>query len=292
MWAYFLKGGTDDLKSFLPLLQRLARLYTEKRLTRASAALSFFLTSTLFPLLIILYTLLGSSSERIERILGFARSLMAAETADTIAEFLRYVALNNSQSMMMAALVLLLTSASAAVRTLQATIGELQGEPRYRGLRDFLFSLIFSLLFTAALYFSILVMLTGRDFLVWFNGIFPIFDISAAWQVLRYPLMAAIEYGILCGLYLVSLPHKSRYPIRPGALLATAALVGVSVAFSAFIGASARYPLVYGSLASVILLMMWLYTCCLMIFCGAALNVALRDQRREDQQRRFAPKEE
>ena len=67
--------------------------------------------------------------------------------------------------------------------------------------------------------------------------------------------------------------------------------MGVSVAFSAFIGASARYPLVYGSLASVILLMLWLYTCCMMIFCGAALNVALRDQHREEMQRRFAPQD-
>ena len=64
------------------------------------------------------------------------------------------------------------------------------------------------------------------------------------------------------------------------------------MAFSAIIGASARYPLVYGSLASIILLMLWLYTCCMVLFCGAALNVALRDQRLEDQQRRFAPETE
>ena len=280
------------MKRFWALLRRWAGLYTEKRLTRASAALSFFLTSTLFPLLIILYTLLGSSPDRIERIMGFAHQLMAAETADTIGDFLSYVAHNNSRSMMMAALILLLTSASAAVRTLQATIGEMQGEPRFRGLTDFLFSLIFSLLFTAALYFAILVMLTGREFLAWFKGIFPVFDSAGVWQVLRYPLLAAIEYAIICGLFLVSLPRRRRYPIGPGALLATAALVGVSVAFSAFIGASARYPLVYGSLASVILLMLWLYTCCLVIFSGAALNVALRDQRREEKQRRFAPQEE
>ena len=224
------------MKRLWVLLRRWAALYTDKRLTRASAALSFFLTSTLFPLLIILYTLLGSSPERIERIMAFARQLMAAETADTIGEFLTYVARNNSRSMMMAALILLLTSASAAMRTLQATIGELQGEPRFRGLTDFLFSLIFSLLFTAALYFAILVMLTGREFLAWFKGIFPVFDSAGVWQVLRYPL-------------------------------------------------------VYGSLASVILLMLWLYTCCLMIFSGAALNVALRDQRREEKQRRFAPQD-
>lgn len=277
------------MNSPLPLLRRFAALYSEKRLSRASAALSFFLTSTLFPLLIILYTLLGNSPERIGRILDFVRQVMAGESADTIEEFLRYVANNNSRSMMTAALLLLLSSASAAVRTLQATIGELQGETRYRGFGDLLFSLIFSLLFTAALYFAILVMLTGPDFLAWFNRLFPILDLSVAWRMLRWPLLAAIEYGIITGVYLVSQPSRGRYPVRRGALLAAAALVGVSLGFSAVIGASARYPLVYGSLASVILLMLWLYTCCIAIFCGAALNVALRDRDREERQRRFAP---
>lgn len=280
------------MKQLWALLKRWAKLYSETRLTRASAALSFFLTSTLFPLLIILYTLLGSSPELIKRIMHYVRILMAERTADIIGDFLNYVGRNNSQKMMLAALLLLLTTASAAVRTLQATVGEMQGKPRFRGLMDFLFSLVFSLLFTAALYFSLLVMLTGRAFLVWVNSFLPILDIALTWQIVRYPLMAAILYLIICGLYLSSMPRKDRYPIMPGALFSTAALVAVSVAFSFIIGASARYPLVYGSLASVILLMLWLYTCCLMLLCGAALNVALRDQQREDRQRRFAPETE
>ena len=53
--------------------------------------------------------------------------------------------------------------------------------------------------------------------------------------------------------------------------------VVVCVAFSIFISASAKYPLVYGSLASVILLMFWLYTCCLMIYCGAVFNITIRN---------------
>lgn len=277
------------LQGLVQVLRRFGLLYAEKRLTRASAALSFFLTMTLFPLLIILYTLLGNSHDRIARIISFAREIFAADTAETIAEFLQYVALNNSQSMMLAALFVLVSSASAAVRTLQATIGELQGEHRYTGLRDFLFSVIFSLLFVAALYFAMLVMLTGKDFLAWISGMIPAVDSTGLWRYLRYPLLAAIDYAIICGVYEVSLPRKQRYPISFGALFSTLAMVGVCIAFSLFIGASARYPLIYGSLASVVLLMMWLYTCCLMIYCGAALNVALRDVRRERRQTRFVP---
>ena len=49
--------------------------------------------------------------------------------------------------------------------------------------------------------------------------------------------------------------------------------------FSAFIAVSTRYPLVYGSLASIILLMFWLFLCCQIIYTGAALNDAIFQER-------------
>ena len=90
-----------------------------------------------------------------------------------------------------------------------------------------------------------------------------------------------IEYLLFWGIYLVSCKKGEAYDTFPGAILATLAMVAVSYVFSAFIGASVKYPMVYGSLASLILLMMWLYFCSLVIYCGAAFNIVLRDMKRE-----------
>ena len=60
----------------------------------------------------------------------------------------------------------------------------------------------------------------------------------------------------------------------------------MSLIFSGFIAVSTRYSLVYGSLASVILLMYWIYLICRVIYIGAALNVSLRDLRRVNAARR------
>ena len=46
-----------------------------------------------------------------------------------------------------------------------------------------------------------------------------------------------------------------------------------------FIAVSTRYPLVYGSLASIILLMFWLFLCCQIIYTGEALNEAIFRER-------------
>ena len=82
---------------------------------------------------------------------------------------------------------------------------------------------------------------------------------------------------IFCGIFAVSRRHRDRYAILPGAMFATLGLVVMSWIFSGFIAVSTRYPLVYGSLASLILLMFWLYLSCQVIYIGAALNIALHD---------------
>ncbi len=281
------EGG--GVKKTLVVMKEIVYLYTNTRIPRAAAALSYYLTMTVFPLIICLYSLLGNSYYKAIKILTFFDEFLSAETIDYVKAFLNYVAASHSTAMLVAGLTVLATSASAAVRTLQTTIGEMQGGKRFQGLMDFLFSLIVSLAFLAAMYFSILVMLTGRDFLEWINGFLPFVDISSSWRWVRFLLMGAIEYVIFGGIYEISKRRSDRYRVFPGAVFATLAMVVMTLIFSAFISASARYPLVYGSLASLILLMFWLYLCCQIIYVGAALNVALRDVLSPRQRGRFRP---
>ena len=67
----------------------------------------------------------------------------------------------------------------------------------------------------------------------------------------------------------------------PGALAASAALAAASMIFSLLMGNSARYSLIYGSLASVILLLVWLYLCGNILIMGNAVNYVLFTHRRE-----------
>ena len=261
----------------ISFVKEFARLYTGKHITRSSAALSYYLTMTIFPLIICLYTMLGNSYIKAMTVLSFAEKFMAAETARSIEDFLLYVASNNSNAMMVAGLTVLVTSASAACRSLQATIGDMQGGQRFQGLFGFLFSIVFSLLFLAALYFAVLVMLTGHTVIDKTNELLPFIDISNSWNWLRFIVLFGIFFVIIWGVYEISKRSSDNYHTFGGAILSTVASVVVCVVFSIFISASAKYPLVYGSLASVILLMFWLYTCCLMIYCGAVFNITIRN---------------
>ena len=120
----------------IAVMKKIFDLYLYKKIPRAAAALSYYLTMTVFPLIICLYTLLGNNYAKVMAILDFAEQFLSAEAIRNIKGFLNYVAVNHSMTMLLAGVMILLTSASAAVRTLQSTIGEMQGGKRFQGLMD------------------------------------------------------------------------------------------------------------------------------------------------------------
>ena len=262
-------------KNAFHVLRETVRIYLRRQIPRSAAALSYYLTMSVFPLVICLYTLLGGSYGKMLQVLDFLDQFLSPETTSNIKMFLGYVAQNRNPAMLLAGVLLLLTSASAAVRTMNLSIGEMQGGRRYKGLWGILFSLVFAVAFVAAMYFAILVMLTGQNFLALIEGLLPFIPISRAWSWLRFLVLGGIEFIILWVMYDSMRRRDLPYRTWPGAIVGTLAVVLMCWVFSEFIAVSSRYSLVYGSLTSLILLMFWLFLCCQMIYVGAAFNLAI-----------------
>ena len=246
-----------------------------------AAALAFHITMTFFPLLICLYTLLGNSYDSLMRILKIAEGVLAKDTLDLIYGFAEYIAANNSPAMMAAAIAILVTSASAAIRVIHWAIGKMQGGDRFKDVWEIAISFPFSLIFLTAIYFAVIVMFTGKNFIDLVNKYVPYFDIRRSWNFLRYVLLAAIFFVLLTLLFRSARRKTDTYSTLPGSSIAAVAVVLASFFFSAIIKKSTKYSLVYGSLASIVLLMLWLFWCCFMIIFGAAINVVIRDTREE-----------
>ena len=265
------------LKRTLRRAKAVYTIYLEEQVPRAAAAMSYYLTMSLFPLIVCLYALLGRNYESMLKILELADRVVSPETTRYVKGFLIYVANHSGSGMLLAAVTLLLSSASAGVRVMQLELREIRGrQSSWLGVKGWLFSLVFSLAFVAALYFGILVMLTGPTVLAFVERILPLLPITKSWEWLRFFVLGGLVFLTLWGVYAVSSLHGGvRGPTSPGALVATLGIVLMSMAFSAFIAVSARYPLVYGSLASIILMMFWLFLSCQMICIGAALNTVI-----------------
>ena len=262
----------ENLKSFC---RAVGRLYTAHRLPIAAAGLTYFLTLSFFPLLICLQIMLSTLFPATEELREMLTLLLPQASVSTVMEYLRYVTANQSNAMAVVALTVLATSSSAAFRTISRVIGDMYRRRRYSGFAALVFSFCISLVFLTAIYFALILITTGKWFLDYVDRHFYYANISDSWRWARFALLGLLLFCMFTAVYRITAPRRAEVRCLPGALCATAALLLLSILFSAIIGASARYPLIYGSLASIIALMLWLYFAGTILFLGAAVNVAM-----------------
>ena len=91
-------------------------IFINNFMPRAAAGLSYSLTMAVFPLLICVYTLIGSLFPAMGNIREFLDMMLPYETVDTIMDYLSYVSNNLSKTRFVAALLVMLTALRRRVR--------------------------------------------------------------------------------------------------------------------------------------------------------------------------------
>lgn len=269
----------------------LIRQYGTYSIARSAAALAFFLVLSFFPLLLCLSFFVGLFRVDVQQLLSSLQQVLPGAALELAADYVEYVSRNRTPGLLLAGLLAILLSASAGLRVLLDTMDELYHHPRRSGLRRMLMSVLLSLLFLLTVYLSLAVILTGDWFLHLLEGVVPHalqakIDFSAfafVWRWLRYLLLFCFVILLVSGLYVVGIPRgaASSGSVLAGALLSALALVSSSALFSRFIGLSSRYSLVYGSLASLMILLAWLYLCGNILLLGALLHRNWNQRKKE-----------
>ena len=260
---------------------RMADAYGRYGVARSAAALSYFLVLTLFPLLMCANFLIGSLHLDLEQILAGLSQFLPAAALSTILDYLNYAAATQSSTLLLACLFTILMCASAGLRTLLQTMDDLFAAPCRDGFRRLLLSFILSALFLPTMYLSVVVVLTGDWFFHMLEELLPrqllelipLSLLSHLWRWTRYLLLFCFVLLLVAAVYRLGIPRErvSRRGLWGFSAVTALAMVGSSAVFSWFIGMSSRYALVYGSLASLIILLVWLYFCGNILLLGAVL---------------------
>lgn len=248
-------------------------LYFEKQIPRASAGLAYFLLLTLFPLLICVNAFLGLLHLDSAQVYALVESIVPEAGLDTIEAYLSYISGNQSGGLLFAGVVAVFTSASAAFRTMMNALAAVyEGKP-LRGVRGILVSILFPVGLLLTIYISIGVIVTGDWLAVWLGHYFDVLHFFTIWRSLRFWLLFLVFFLFLLLMSRLAAPRGTpSAPLLGGSALSACALVASSALFSAFISYSTRYSLVYGSLMSVVVMMLWLYLCGNILLAGNVLS--------------------
>jgi membrane protein len=101
--------------------------------------------------------------------------------------------------------------------------------------------------------------------------------VEAIVLVLRWPLVAMVLLGVLAVLY-GHAPDRDDVKLRwitPGAVVAAVGLLVTSGGFSYYTSNFGSYDATYGSMAAVVVLMLWLWLSTVVVLIGALINAEL-----------------
>ena len=263
----------------------LIRRYFDHHVARDSAALTYYLLFALFPLLIFLNNLVGLLSFDIEGLLSELSTVIPRDVVDLLGQYLGYVSRISSRTLLWFSLVFTIYFPYRAVNALFQSVRKAYaaGMPA-QALRQQLRVLLYTVLFIIAIPLSILSSTIGRRVLDFISDYIYLSDrVIDLWSWLRFVLLGAVLFVMIALLYVLALDARSvRRGILPGVLASLIAWVALSMLFSLYVEHAANYSVIYGSIGTIIVLLLWLYLSATMLIMGAEFNSVLLNTRKTE----------
>jgi membrane protein len=258
--------------------------FDEVQLTDRAAALAYYGFLSLFPALIVavaLLALFGSYPETYDAIIDTLRDAAPGTAVDAMDSALRDVLQGRGAGGLLGiGLVLALISASGAVG---ASIRALEAINQTRKSATFVRSNLTRLWLTLVLMALLLVAVTALIVAgPLFSSIAEAAGLGEAARavvsVLRYPVGIVALMAAILLLYTFGPAGTRRRPVEhiPGALLAALLWILASLAFSFYVSNFGSYDKTYGTLGTVIVLLVWIYVGAVAMLVGALVNREVR----------------
>ncbi|HVV53955.1 MAG TPA: YihY/virulence factor BrkB family protein, partial [Mucilaginibacter sp.] len=139
-------------------------------------------------------------------------------------------------------------------------------------------ALVLTVIISISLIVAVVIMIAGHKILFFLQSHFD--SKAHAWYIiialLRWIVVVVIFFVMVAILYRYGPAHKQKWNfISPGAILATTLAVLTSVGFTFYINNFSSYNKLYGSIGTLIVVMIWLYLNSLIILIGFELNASI-----------------
>ena len=246
--------------------------------------MAYYLLFTLFPFLIFLSSLLGLLQLDISEVLKALQPLLPTEVLDVAEAYLEYASRTSSAAMLWFDLVFSIYFPMRAADCLMRAVRRAYHLPRPRNQLAYRFKVLLYTVFLLVTIALTLVMATVSQRMLRFIGRYITLRLEFVelWDSLRFPLLAVVVFGAVGLLYAMS--QDTRQPGRnivPGAVVSLAAWMALSFCYSVYVDNFAHYSILYGSIGTAIVLLIWLYMSSVVLIMGAEFNGTLISLRKD-----------
>ena len=260
---------------------RLIERYFKDGVAHAAAELAFFLLFSLFPLLMVLNSLLGMANLPEVSVLEMTRFL-PDDVQNIVIGYLAYLGSNDSIRPLLLGSAMTLYFLSRAVRSIMYSMARIYRSGTRRGT---IANIVVSLILTGGLLLligsSIFLIVVGKRFLAFITRWFPMMETGfTIAHYLAFPVAVALALGFLLLLYSLVPPVHVRWrQALPGVITSLLGWMVLTRCFAYYVEHMGRYSLLYGSIGAIIVLMLWLYMTSTTLILGGVLNHILATER-------------
>ncbi len=274
-----------DLKkpSWFYVVRKTIREFSADQCTDLAAALTYYSVLALFPAALAVLSLIGlvgKSKETVDTLLQILGDVGASGAADTLEPTLRQLAESDRSGLaLIIGLLAALWSASAYVNAFSRGMNRIyevqEGRPIWK-LRPVMLALTVVTVLLAALV-GIALVLTGPAAKAVGDAIGLGSTATTVWGIAKWPVVLLVVILIVALLYYVT-PNVKQPRFRwisVGAVVAILVWIIASVGFGFYVANFSNYNRTYGSLAGVIVFLLWLWITNLALLFGAELDAEL-----------------
>ena len=235
--------------------------YFTHAVAHEAAALAYYLLFMLFPLMIFFSSLLGLLDLDVSGIILNLSHLLPSGVLDILESYLTYVGETSSRSMLWFGLVFTIYFPMRAASCLMSSVRKAYHLPRPKN--QFFYTLkvlLYTVFLLVAIALTLALTTVGRQVLG-FVGRFVVVPEAfiELWSGLRFLILGGVMFGAVGLLFAAA--QDVRQPARnilPGTGVALVLWMVISAGFSFYVENFSKYSVIYGTLGTLIVLMMWL----------------------------------
>lgn len=272
---------TDDRSSrgWRPTLLSLKDAVAEDRLSLIAAGVAFFVFLAIFPALTALLSIYGLVSDpaQVAQHISSLQGTLPPSTLELLQKQMSSITQGSGSSLGFALVASILVALYSASKGMGAMLSALNIAFNQSENRGFIKLKAFTLLYTlVAICFAIIMLgVIGLSMYLQTLGLPHWLDMAI--QIVSWLIRLALMIAAVIALYALT-PNRPRPPLRqviPGATLATISWLIVSLGFSFYITHFNSYNKAYGSLAAIVVLLLWLWISAFVVLLGAEVNAVL-----------------